>query len=74
MFDTIQLVFELLVTALTWLMQVIVRLICVLLAVPFVFFMPRGRAYQDLTYMQTLIKRFKFLGRSLIDAFKGNPI
>ncbi len=72
MFDLIGFIYEFIVDRLFWLIQVFVRLTCVMLAIPFVFFMPRGHAYQHLSYVQTLVVRFKFLGKSLTDAFKGN--
>ena len=72
MLDVLNLAYNLLFDWVIWLIQGLVRVLAALLAIPFVFFMPRGRAYQHLSYSQTVWVRLKFIGKSILTAFSNS--
>ena len=65
--------FDLFFDVFLWLMQGLTRFLAAIFAIPFVFIMPRGRAYQHLTYGQTVSRRLKFIGKSMLTAFNSTP-
>ncbi|MFK7790467.1 MAG: hypothetical protein AB8C95_13355 [Phycisphaeraceae bacterium] len=66
--------FNLFYSMTTWFLVGLARLLAALLAIPFVFFMPRGPGFAHLTYFQTLRHRLRHIGKSILTAFTGNPL
>lgn len=64
-------VYNFIIDWLFWLINGLARVLVALVAVPYVFFMPRGKAYQHLSYGQTLTVRLKFIGKTIATAFKS---
>lgn len=58
----------------TWFLVGLARLLAALLAIPLVFVLPRGRGFAHLSYFQTLKHRLRHIGKSIVTAFKGNPL
>ena len=56
-----------------WFLQGLTRLIAALIAIPIVFFLPRGPGYRHLTYFQAVRKRLGYCFKSILTAFK-NPL
>lgn len=44
------------------------RILAALIAIPFVFFMPKGK---NMTYGQTVTKRLGFIGKTIVTAFNS---
>jgi len=56
-----------------WFVMGLTRVVAALIAIPIVFFLPRGPGYRHLSYVQTVRKRLRYCGKSIVTAFK-NPL